>query len=103
MSLIQLPASVSLDAHPLLTIISRDDDVALKQSCTEHFLLPSSETSRAFLSPLLATAVSAGAIRCAGAVLLHGADPDLRVAEHGCASMLQVAASKRDDAMVRDA
>ena len=98
-----MPATVGLDAHPFLTIISRDDDVALKQSCAEHFTLPSSEASRAFLSPLLAAAVSAGAIRCAGAVLLHGADPDFCITEHASASLLQIAASKCDGAMVSDA
>jgi hypothetical protein len=103
MSHLLLPSSDSLDAQPFLIIISRDDDVALKQSCKEHFLLPSSEVSRALLSPILAAAVSAGAIRCAGAALLHGADPDFRAAEHGGASMLHIAACRSDDAMVSDA
>jgi hypothetical protein len=97
-----LPSSVCLHEHSLGSIIHRDDDVALRQSCKEHFLLPSSEASRAFLSPILADAVIAGAIRCAGAVLLHGADPDFHVTEHGCASVLQVAASQRNNEMVSD-
>jgi hypothetical protein len=91
---------VSIDAPSVLSIIARDDEVALKQFCAEHFRLPSSESSRAFLSPILASAVSAGAIRCAGAALLHGADPDFCSTQDGRTSLLQVAASQCSDAMV---
>jgi hypothetical protein len=93
-------SNVSIDAPSVLSIIARDDEVALKQFCAEHFRLPSSESSRAFLSPILASAVSAGAIRCAGAALLHGADPDFCSTQDGRTSLLQVAAIQCSDAMV---
>jgi hypothetical protein len=100
MTTLPLPSNVSHDAPLVLSTIARDDDSALKQFCAEHFRLPSSESSRLFLSPILASAVSAGAIRCAGVALLHGADPDFCSTENGRSSLLQVAALRGDAAMV---
>ena len=96
-------SNISHDAHDLPHIIARDDDAALRQACQQHLLLPSSHSSREFLSPILASAVSAAAIRIAGLLLLHGADPNFRVAEHSGATLLHVAASQRDEAMVSGA
>jgi hypothetical protein len=100
MSSLLIRINGSSDANHIIPIIQRDDDVTLKQSYKEHFLIPSSETSRASLSPILAIAVSTGAIRCAGAALLHGADPDFLAADLGGASLLNVAAFQHNDAMV---
>jgi hypothetical protein len=96
-------SNVSHDALSLPQIIARDDDAALKQACQQIILLPSSHYSREFLSPILASAVSAGAIRIAGFALLHGADPNYRLAENSGATLLHIAASQRDEAMVSGA
>ena len=95
-----LPSNVGVGAHSILAIIARDDASALKQSCTQCFLLPSTEASRASLAPILACAVTTGAVQCAGAALLHGADPNLKLAEQAGATLLHVAASRRDEATV---
>jgi hypothetical protein len=100
MSTLPLLPTVTHDALSVHSIISRDDDAALKEFWADHFRLPSSESSRAFLSAILASAVSAGAIRCAGAALLHGADPDFCLAENGGSSLLQVAALQGNSSMV---
>jgi len=102
-SQIVLPSKVDSDAHlKILPIIGCDDASALKQSCKEHFVLPSTEASRAFLSPILASSVAAGAIQCASAVLLFGAHPNFQAADQGGATLLHLAASRRDEAMVSD-
>jgi hypothetical protein len=100
MSTLQLLSNVSHGMPSILQTFARDDDAGLKDFCAEQFRLPSTESSRAFLSQILVHAVSAGAIRCAGAALLHGADPDFCLSEDGGSSLLQVAAMQGNIAMV---